>query len=61
MIEKKIVKMERLEDLAIVAWYRSIVMKQKITVFCPEPDTFIPMMLELMSSAKDFSRLSVRQ
>jgi len=61
MIEKKIVKMDRLEDLAIVVWHRAVLMKQKITVSCPEPDNFIGVMLKLMTGTQNLSRLKVKE
>jgi len=61
MTEKKTVKMETLEDLAIIAWHRAIVMKQKVTVLCPDPEAFVPAMLQLMTTPGDLSRLKVNE
>ncbi len=61
MTEKNIVKMESFEDLAIVAWHRAVVMKQKLTVLCPDPEAFVPAMLQLMTATGDSSRLKVKE
>ena len=61
MTEMKIVKMESLEDLAIVVWHRAVVMKQKLSVLCPDPEAFVPAMLQLMTATGDSSRLNVKE
>lgn len=59
MAEKKITNIENFEDLTIIAWHRAVVMKQKITVLCPEPEAFIPAMLQLMTASENVSQLKV--
>ena len=61
MAEKKNIDIENFEDLAIIAYHRAVVMKQKVTVLCPDPEAFIPAMLQLMTASKDVSRLKVQE
>jgi len=53
--------METLEDLAIIAWHRTIVMKQKVTVMCPDPEAFVPAMLQLITAVNVSSRLKANE
>ncbi|MGB4571518.1 MAG: hypothetical protein WBH97_01715 [Rectinemataceae bacterium] len=61
MAEKKIINIENFEDLAIIAYHRAVVMKQKVTVLCPDPEAFVPAMLQLMTAPEDVSRLKVKE
>lgn len=61
MVEKKIINIENFEDLAIIAYHRAVVMKQKVTVLCPNPEAFVPAMLQLMTASEGVSRLKVKE
>ena len=61
MAGKNTMNIENFEDLTIIVWHRVVVMKQKVTVLCPDPEAFIPAMLQLMTASKDVSRLNVRE
>lgn len=52
---------DNLEDLAVIAWYRAVVLRQPITVRCPNPKTFVPTMLQINSPSMDISRLSIKE
>ena len=61
MAGKKIINIENFEDLAIIVWHRAVVMKQKVTVLYPDPEEFLPAMLQLMTASEDVSRLKVKE
>ena len=52
---------DNLEDLAVIVWHRAIVRKQPITVRCPDPEAFVPFMLETVLPLKDITRLSMQE
>ena len=61
MNSEKHILVDNLEDLAVIVWYRAIILKQPITVRCPHPKEFVPLMMETILPLKDTTRLSVQE